>query len=281
MDEIKEKWNVLEWRNIYRGVLMGVSNIIPGVSAGTIALVLGIYDQLIVSISDFFSAKWRQTLGFLVPLGIGIVGAIVAFGGLITWLLTNHEQPTQFFFLGLIIGVIPLLFKQSDMKEKFTIAHYSVLGVTGILIGFLGFMNPDAAAVVHELTLLNGVWFFVAGWIASMSLLLPGISGALVLILFGVYYTAMSAISTLDFAVISVIGAGVVVGFVVSSKFIKYLLNHFPYMTYAAIIGLLLGSLIIVYPGFSAGPAAIFPSIITFIAGTATAILLGARNTNV
>ncbi|WP_146035895.1 DUF368 domain-containing protein [Salipaludibacillus keqinensis] len=271
----------MEWRNIYRGVLMGVSNIIPGVSAGTIALVLGIYDQLIVSISDFFSAKWRQTLGFLVPLGIGIVGAIVAFGGLITWLLTNHEQPTQFFFLGLIIGVIPLLFKQSDMKEKFTIAHYSVLGVTGILIGFLGFMNPDAAAVVHELTLLNGVWFFVAGWIASMSLLLPGISGALVLILFGVYYTAMSAISTLDFAVISVIGAGVVVGFVVSSKFIKYLLNHFPYMTYAAIIGLLLGSLIIVYPGFSAGPAAIFPSIITFIAGTATAILLGARNTNV
>ncbi|SER73057.1 DUF368 domain-containing protein [Salipaludibacillus aurantiacus] len=267
----------MEWKNIYRGMLMGVSNIIPGVSAGTIALVLGIYDRLIVSISDFFSPRWRQTLGFLIPLGIGIIGAIMAFGRLITWLITHFEQPTQFFFLGLIIGVVPLLFKQSDMKKKFKAVHYTVLILTASLVGTIGIVNPDETAVVLDLTMVNGIWFFIAGWVASMSLLLPGMSGALVLILFGVYYTAMNALATLDLPVIFILASGIIVGFVISSKFIKYLLNNFPYMTYAAIIGLLLGSCVLVYPGFGNGGAAVFPSLLTFAAGAYTALMLGSK----
>jgi len=269
----------LEWRNIYRGILMGISNIIPGVSAGTIALVLGIYDRLIESISDFFSPRWRQTLGFLVPLGIGIILAIVGLSGVIKWLMENHHQPTQFFFLGLIIGVMPLLIKQSKMKKTFTGWHFAVLIVFASVLGYLGYTSPEESNVVLELTFLNGIWLFIAGVIASMSLLLPGISGALVLILFGVYFTAMSALSlaTLNIGVILVLGLGIVFGFVVSSKLIKYILTHYPYMTYAAIIGLLLGSTVVVYPGFSAGVAIVLPSIITFVAGTLTAFLLGSK----
>ncbi|WP_416149214.1 DUF368 domain-containing protein [Salipaludibacillus sp. HK11] len=269
----------MEWRNIYRGFLMGVSNMIPGVSAGTIALIFGIYDRLIESISDFFSPRWRKTLSFLVPLGIGVIMPFILLSGAIKWLLANHEQPTQFFFLGLIIGVVPMLIKESKMKTKFTGWHFTVLIVLTSVLGYIGYINPEGSTVLYELTLVNGIWFFVAGAVASMSLLLPGLSGALVLILFGVYYTAMNALSltTLNIGVILVIGLGIVFGFVVSSKVIKYILSHYPYMTYAAIIGLLLGSTVVVYPGFSAGGAAVFPSIITFIAGTLTAFLLGSK----
>ncbi|WP_280768612.1 DUF368 domain-containing protein [Salipaludibacillus daqingensis] len=272
----------MEWRNIYRGFLMGVSNIIPGVSAGTIALVLGIYDRLIESISDFFSSRWRQTLGFLVPLGIGVILPFILLSGVIKWLMENHHQPTQFFFLGLIIGVIPILLKESKLKEKFTFAHGGILILFAITLGYIGYVNPEPSNVLHELTFINGIWFFVAGAVASMSLLLPGMSGALVLILFGVYFTAMSALSlaTLNVGVILVIGSGILFGFVISSKFIKYILTHFPSMTYAAIIGLLIGSTIVIYPGFTAGGSALFPSIITFIAGTLTAFLLGSKESN-
>lgn len=258
---------------------MGISNMIPGVSAGTIALVLGIYDRLIESISDFFSSRWRKTLGFLVPLGIGVVLPFILLSGVIKWLMENHEQPTQFFFLGLIIGVVPILLKKSKMKETFTVGHVVVLIGFASVIGYLGYIAPEESNVLLELTLVNGIWLFVAGAVASMSLLLPGMSGALVLILFGVYFTAMSAISlsSLNIGVILVIGLGVVFGFIVSSKLIKYILIHFPYLTYAAIIGLLLGSTVAVYPGFSAGGTAVFPSIITFVAGTLTAFLLGSK----
>lgn len=269
----------LEWRNIYRGFLMGISNMIPGVSAGTIALVLGIYDQLIESISDFFSSRWRKTLGFLVPLGIGVILPFILLSGGIKWLMENHHQPTQFFFLGLIIGVVPILLKQSKAKETFTVGHVVVIIAFAGGLGYIGYINPEETNVLLELTPMNGIWFFVAGAIASMSLLLPGLSGALVLILFGVYFTAMSAISlaTLNIGVILVIGLGVVFGFVISSKLIKYILIHFPYITYAAIIGLLLGSVVVVYPGFSAGGTAVFPSVVTFVAGALTAFSLGSK----
>ncbi len=258
---------------------MGISNMIPGVSAGTIALVLGIYDRLIESISDFFSPKWRGTLGFLVPLGVGVILPFILLSRMITWLMENHEQPTQFFFLGLIIGAMPILLKQSKLKENLTGEHVAILIAFASVVGYLGYITPEESNVLVELTLLNSIWFFVAGAVASMSLLLPGISGALVLILFGVYFTAMSALSlsTLNIGVILVLGCGIVFGFVISSKLIKYILIHYPYMTYAAIIGLLLGSTVVVYPGFSAGGNAVFPSIITFVAGTVTAFLLGSK----
>ncbi|WP_211653084.1 DUF368 domain-containing protein [Planococcus alpniumensis] len=258
----------MEWKNIYRGILMGISDLIPGVSGGTIAFILGIYDRLLESISGFFSREWKKQLGFLVPLGIGIVITLLLFSRFIEFLLENHYEATQFFFMGLILGVLPYIMKQAEVKKNFTARHLVILLVIGAALASMAFIQTDEnVAPITELSLPTFFLLFFSGWIASMAMLLPGISGSFILLLIGVYSTAINALSTLNLPIVLAIGAGVMVGFVVSSKAISYLLEHFTYVTYAAIIGLILGSLFVVFPGFAADPMTLVTSLITFMAG--------------
>ncbi|ANU16077.1 DUF368 domain-containing protein [Planococcus maritimus] len=258
----------MEWKNIYRGILMGISDLIPGVSGGTIAFILGIYDRLLESISGFFSREWKKQLGFLVPLGIGIVITLLLFSRFIEFLLENHYEATQFFFMGLILGVLPYIMKQAEVKKNFTARHLVILLVIGAALASMAFIQTDEnIAPITELSLPTFFLLFFSGWLASMAMLLPGISGSFILLLIGVYSTAINALSTLNLPIVLTIGAGVMVGFVVSSKVISYLLEHFTYVTYAAIIGLILGSLFVVFPGFAADPTTLVTSLITFVVG--------------
>lgn len=264
----------MEWKNIYRGILMGISDLIPGVSGGTIAFILGIYDRLLESISGFFSRDWKKYLGFLVPLGIGIVITLLLFSRVIEYLLEQHYEATQFFFMGLIIGVIPYIMKQAEVKKNFTARHLIILVVIGAALAATAFIpTEEDLAPITSLTLPIFFLLFFSGWLASMAMLLPGISGSFILLLLGVYSTAINALSTLNIPVALAIGAGVIVGFIVSSKAIQYLLEHFTYVTYAAIIGLILGSLFVVFPGFSADSATLITSLVTFALGLAFTLL--------
>lgn len=258
----------MEWKNIYRGILMGISDLIPGVSGGTIAFILGIYDRLLESISGFFSREWKKQLGFLVPLGMGIVITLLLFSRFIEYLLSNHYEATQFFFMGLILGVLPYIMKQAEVKKNFTARHLVILLVIGAALASMAFIQTnDNVTPITELSVPTFFLLFFSGWIASMAMLLPGISGSFILLLIGVYSTAINALSTLNLPIVMAIGAGVMVGFVVSSKAISYLLEHFTYVTYAAIIGLILGSLFVVFPGFSGDPVVLFTSLATFTVG--------------
>lgn len=257
----------MEWKNIYRGILMGISDLIPGVSGSTIAIILGIYDKFLDSINMFFSRNWKRSLNFLIPLGIGIVITLLVFSKLIKFLLHNYHQPTQFFFLGLIIGVIPMLFKVGKVKSTFTAKEFVVLAIAAIIVAAMNFITPSEGLTVSELTLSKVFFLFVSGWMASMAMLLPGISGSFVLVLLGVYSVAIDALATLNLAVIAIIGAGVIIGFVFSSKGIRYLLQHHFSMTYAAIIGLVLGSLLVIYPGIPESTSLLITSFITFTIG--------------
>ncbi len=264
----------MEWKNIYRGILMGISDLIPGVSGGTIAFILGIYDRLLESISGFFSRDWKKYLGFLVPLGIGVVITLLLFSRVIEYLLEHHYEATQFFFMGLIIGVIPYIMKQAEVKKNFTARHVVILLVIGTALAITAFIpTEENLAPITSLTVPVFFLLFFSGWLASMAMLLPGISGSFILLLLGVYSTAINALSTLNIPVAMAIGAGVIIGFIVSSKAIQYLLEHFTYVTYAAIIGLILGSLFVVFPGFSANITTLVTSIITFALGLGFTLL--------
>ena len=264
----------MEWKNIYRGILMGISDLIPGVSGGTIAFILGIYDRLLESISGFFSRDWKKHLGFLVPLGTGIVITLLLFSRVIEYLLEQHYEATQFFFMGLIIGVIPYIMKQAEVKKNFTARHLVILVVIGAALAVTAFIpTEEDLAPITSLTLPVFFLLFFSGWLASMAMLLPGISGSFILLLLGVYSTAINALSSLNIPIAMAIGAGVIVGFIVSSKAIQYLLEHFTYVTYAAIIGLILGSLFVVFPGFSADSTTLITSLITFALGLVFTLL--------
>ena len=258
---------------------MGISNIIPGVSAGTIALIVGIYDELLQSVRDFFSPRIKQTLPFLMPLAAGIIGGILAFSWVISWLLEHAFEPVQFFFLGLILGVIPFLFREAGAKTSFRPSHVIVLIMTALAVMTMDLFTPEEAArSAYELTATSGMWLFLAGVVASMSLLLPGLSGATVLLMFGVYGSAIYSLLTVDVMVILILVAGIGTGFIVSSRFIAYVLFAHRTMTYAVIIGLLIGSVFIVFPGFGGELLMLVLSLVTFAAGFTMAFRLGRAN---
>ncbi|WJY28004.1 DUF368 domain-containing protein [Sporosarcina trichiuri] len=239
----------MEWKNIYRGFLMGISDLIPGVSGGTIAFLLGIYDRLLTSISGFFSKDWRRHIGFLLPLGIGMAAALLLFSRVIHFLLKHYFAPTQFFFIGLILGILPFMTRQANMKSSFKAHHYLILLTVAALLAATGFMAPADRAVITSLTPVSAILLFLAGWAASTAMLLPGISGSFILLLLGFYSTAIGALSDFNIPVMIVIGLGVVLGFIISSKVIHYLLNRHATLTFSIIIGLIIGSVFVIYPG--------------------------------
>lgn len=265
----------MEWKNLYRGFIMGGTDVIPGVSGGTIAVLLGIYDQLIAAINGIFSKDWKKYLGFLIPLGIGVVIAIFTFARVMEWLLIHHPGPTFYFFLGLIIGVLPLLFNVADAKRTFKIQHIIILVIGAVLIGSMIFLNDEEGAIITSRTMSTYVLLFFSGALGSAAMILPGISGSFILLLIGVYPTVISAVSNFEFDVILVTGAGILMGIILMSKVINYLFNHYRAGTFAAIIGMVIGSTVVVFPGLPESTSFVFISIITFAAGLAGAYILG------
>ena len=156
----------MQWRNLYRGFFIGISDLIPGVSGGTIAFILGIYDELLASISGFFSREWKKHIGFLVPLAIGIGAALLLFSRVIEFLLKNYHAQTQFFFLGLIIGVLPIIAKQANVKKNFKIGHFLVVLIVGAALASLAFVSPQDNTTITNINCNQHNWiiFCRMGW---------------------------------------------------------------------------------------------------------------------
>lgn len=257
--------------------MIGLTDLVPGVSGSTIAAALGVYDRLIEALSGFFSSRWRRHIGFLLPLAVGMASAMLLFSRVIRYLLEEHFAPTQFFFLGLVIGIVPMLAKRADARRSFRPRHLAALALCAALVASLAWLNPDRAMQpTVTLSALSAAGLFLSGWLASLAMLLPGISGSFVLLVLGVYDTAIFALSTLDAALIAVIGAGVVVGFITSSKAIRFLLARFPAMSHAAMIGLVAGSTFVIFPGLG-GPKEMIAGAAALAAGFVLTLLLGER----
>ncbi|HGN7356297.1 DUF368 domain-containing protein [Staphylococcus aureus] len=272
-----------KWINILKGFAMGTSDLVPGVSGGTIALLLGIYNQFIASISGIFSRRFWPSFTFLIPIIIGMLLAMGSLSNLFNYLLSQHHIPTMFFFGGLIIGIVPYLLKISNYKTSFTTKHYMMV-IAGIAILIvITLMNNGDKHAGETLTLSTGliIKYFIAGMCASSAMLLPGISGSFMLLVFGVYGTVMLAISEvvkLNFAglpILLAVGFGVLAGFIISSKIIQYFLTHHKLMTFALIIGFVVGSLFAVFPGLPTNIVMWFISLVVFIIGFIVSLTLG------
>lgn len=264
------------WKNIYRGMLMGVSDLIPGVSGGTIAMVLGIYKRLISGINGLMSKNWKKELGFFIPLLIGVAFAIVTVSQVMERLLNNYPQPTFYFFIGLILGVIPFLLKKVEYKETFKPEHYVLLVVAAILIASTLFIKGDGSGTIAKsLQLEDYVTLFFSGWLASTAMILPGVSGSFVLLLLGSYQTVIHGLSSFQIPLILTVGAGILIGLSLTGKAISILLSKYTVSTYAVMIGLVMGSVVVLYPGFKADVTLALASITTFILGLGAAFFLG------
>lgn len=269
-----------------KGGGIGVANIIPGVSGGTMAVVFGIYDRLIEAISGFLESpkKRKEYFLFLAILAAGAAAAILLLANLMDYLLTHHYQPTLFAFMGLIIGGIPVLWKShGDMKPGAVRILFFVLGmVVVILPALLGEGAKEAAAgaeVVFPAGLSAYSVLLLAGFLAGGAMIVPGISGSFLLVLLGQYHMIIAAIKGMRVPVLAIVAVGAGTGVLVFSKIIKICLQKAPATTYYFILGLLAASLWVIYPGLPATAPAMLASGLMLVLGAAAAFLLSRVST--
>ena len=241
---------------------MGSADIVPGVSGGTVALVLGIYDQLIRNISQgahgLKQLLTRDVAGFvdtfkriewvwLLTLLAGIFAAVLALSSLIETLL--HEQPIRMsaLFFGLILGSIWVALRMLDRVDGVSIAL--MLGIGGTMFLLLG-LRSDTEVADSALEVVTKPWwvFFLAGAIAICAMILPGISGSFILVMLGMYTEVLGAVNDRDFTVLIAFMLGCVVGLALFSTLLNWLLERYHRWVLAAMIGLMLGSTRVLWP---------------------------------
>lgn len=237
-----------------KGFFMGAADVIPGVSGGTIALIVGIYEELIDTISRYdgqmltllWQRKWkalfqRMNLSFLMPLGLGILMAIFSLAKLMTYLLSYHESLTYAVFFGLILGSVFLMAR--DFQKNLINLGLLIFGAvfTFGLVGLLPMETPKTL-----------IAFFTSALIAICAMILPGISGSFILLLLGKYKQVMEVVKS-PFAgdhiwFVLVFALGALIGIIGFSKLLKWLLRHYHNALFAFLIGMMLGSLRKLWP---------------------------------
>lgn len=239
-----------------KGFIMGIANIIPGVSGGTLALTLGIYERFIGTISHFFS-NLKENIKFLLPIAIGLCLAILSMSRVIDYSYEHFPIPTTLFFVGLVIGGIPMLYhKVKGKKEGKQISSWIILLMTFSLVIVMAFADQlfgtTAKVNLSGLDLWGYLILFCVGVIAAATMVIPGVSGSLVLMLLGYYYPILKIVKALtkfenlgeNIVIAGVFGVGVLVGIVLISKIIEFLLKKFETKTYYGVLGFIFASVL-------------------------------------
>lgn len=234
-----------------KGMGMGAADVVPGVSGGTIAFIVGIYDELIDSIKSingkslklFFTGKWKECWkaingNFLFFLLAGIAISVFSLAKLITWLLVAHPILVWAFFFGLVLA--STWFVGKDIKE------WNWKTITGFILGCAVAFYITIATPAE--TSQNPFFIFVCGAIAICAMILPGISGSFILVLLGKYFFIMEAVKTFNVKIIIIFALGAILGITSFSRVLSFALKHFRNITLAVLTGFMLGSLNKVWP---------------------------------
>jgi len=223
-----------------KGYIVGSSMSVPGVSGGTMAILLGIYDKLISSISNFLK-DIKGNLLYLLKFGIGAGAGICSLSFLIKWMLEKFPLPVSAFFLGAVVGGIPALYKKTrESSLKITSGIYFLLGL--IIVISIGFIPAGKIDISSGSGLVHYLMLLFTGIVIALALVLPGISTSHMLLVLGMYDAMLEAITEFDIVYIGILGIATLIGVFLITKPIEWLLNTFPHQTYCMIIGFVLGS---------------------------------------
>lgn len=279
--------------NILRGMVVGIANVIPGVSGGTMMVSMGIYDKLILVLTHFIK-RMKEAIALLVPIVIGMLLSIAIFAKIFSEILfPKFPLQTNMFFIGLIIGGLPVIYRR--VKEN-TIRLSQIIACILFFCVVVGFSLLDAGSEANaEVAFSVGtvIKMFVIGVIAAATMVIPGVSGSMIMMILGYYNMIIDTVNSfvnalkafdipamLDtFVVLIPFGLGVVVGFVAVAKLIEYLLKKFPLITYWAIIGLIVASpfaILIMMEVGTIGIIEILTGVILLVVGFFISMKLGA-----
>ena len=247
--------------DMIKGIFVGVANVIPGVSGGTMAVSFGIYDRLLSSISDLFK-DIKKSIKTLLPIGIGMALGIAGFTFILGWLLENHPFVTSMSFTGLILGGLPIIISelktgwQRDTKKSIAVnvVLFLLFAAFALCLLFANGSSDSGLLLAVSPAMLFKVFFM--GVIASATMIIPGVSGSLVLMILGYYFGIIqsikdfiSALRHMDMAVLidrtlilAPFALGCIAGIFLLSKLIKWLFENFASATYSAILALVVTS---------------------------------------
>ena len=239
-------------RVFFCGILMGIADAIPGISGGTIALLLGIYEELIGSISNFniylfqnlkkkgIKYCWNKINGnFLLSLISGVLLSLLSFVKIFSILIQKYPLFIWSFFLGLILAT---LFVINRNIKKWNIVNFILIFIFAFLTILLSIINPSISENI------NLFYILICGIIASSAMILPGISGSLILVILGVYTLIINALNNLEYNIILVFLIGCLIGIINFSKIIKWLFHNYRDYTFSIMLGLVIGSIYTVWP---------------------------------
>lgn len=242
-------------KDILKGAMMGVANIIPGVSGGTMAVSMGIYDKIIHAVTHLFS-EFKKSMKVLIPIGIGIVIAIVGVARLIEYMFSVIPFQTNLLFIGLILGGLPAMGKKvkgNPIKAGHIIAFVIFFA---LVVGCASLEGSGGSAADLSFSLVNVLKLLGVGVVASATMVVPGVSGSMILMVMGYYEPVLGMVNQFvdhvmafdmqgilsDCAVLVPFGIGVVVGIFVIAKIIEIVFEKWPILAYWAIIGLIVAS---------------------------------------
>lgn len=278
-------------RMILKGVVIGVANIIPGVSGGTMAVSMGIYDKMIHAATHLFS-EFKESMKVLIPIVIGAALGVVALARIIEIMFENIPFQTNLLFIGLILGGLPAMTKKVKGKTIRAGHLLACLLFFAMVVGLAVMGEREGAAADLSFNLLNVIKLFGVGIVASATMVIPGVSGSMMLMLMGYYNPVLSEINRfidnlLDFNVPGLLegclvlvpfGIGVVIGIFAIAKVIEIIFEKFPEHAYWAIIGLIVASpiAILLMNEFGAiNAVAILTGVFALAAGVVIALKLG------
>ena len=247
--------------DIIKGMLVGVANIIPGVSGGTMMVSMGIYEAILNAVNNLFK-DFKKSFMMLLPLGIGMVLGVGVFSFIIPFCLEVYPFPTSFCFIGLILGGVPAIVKPAmdSLKKEgksISLVHILIFAMLfALAIGMAAMNETQTSSANFDLNIFFMIELFVVGIIASATMVIPGVSGSLVLMILGFYTGIVDTISEcikglVNFdmpvllhgvGILAPFGIGVVVGIFAVAKLIEWLFAKYPSYTYGGILGLIVAS---------------------------------------
>lgn len=237
--------------NFIKGFILGVANVIPGVSGGTMAVSMGVYELILSSIVNFFK-DIKGNFSKLLPIALGILVAIVSTSKLVTYALTNYKAQTLCLFIGLIFGGVSLIMKK--IRGKGSKTNYLIFFVVFFFVISLNFLKTGLIEISFtNMGIIDYILLLVMGFIASSAMVIPGISGSFILMVLGYYDKIIYTVSTItDFSklgsnllILVPFGIGVAMGIIFMAKLITNLIKKHETKTYFAIMGFVLSSVVV------------------------------------
>jgi putative membrane protein len=254
-------------RHFIKGIVIGSTMMVPGVSGGTTALILGIYDDLIKALSNLFT-NFKENMMFLSIVGSGGLIGLFSISFVIEYFIINYNYPTMFLFLGIVTGGLPVLYKEANKgsKTKKDILWFFLGFIIIAILLYLDSNVEKSLFTFENLTLFTSIYLIMAGFIIAIGLILPGVSTSFMFLVLGLLTPTINAVKTLNIPFLAPLALGIIVGVFGTTKLLEKLLYNYPRPTYLMILGFVIASLFEVFPGVPRGTELVI-SILTFTVG--------------